>query len=145
MGRLASRRASGSRAEDLQRREKFAHRTGDLSGLEPARAGWRQWLRSEAFASWTIISSSSCQGPNWDFRTLNFDSDVALADKLDTGHNAMIGSEEFTSHGGKLIQYHGWNDQLIAPRTASTTTPARSRRWRDGEDRGVVSPVMARA
>jgi feruloyl esterase len=58
--------------------------------------------------------------PNWDFRTLNFDSDVALADKLDNGviNATNPDLKKFTSHGGKLIQYHGWNDQLIAPRNS---------------------------
>ncbi len=58
--------------------------------------------------------------PNWDFRTLNFDSDVALADKLDNGAlNATDPNlKEFVGHGGKLVLYHGWNDQLIAPRNS---------------------------
>ncbi len=57
------------------------------------------------------------KNPNWDFRTLNFDTDVALADKLD--NNTINATDpnlkEFISHGGKLLIYHGWNDQLIAP------------------------------
>ena len=57
------------------------------------------------------------KNPNWDFRTLNFDTDVALADKLD--NNTINATDpnlkEFVSHGGKLLIYHGWNDQLIAP------------------------------
>src|SRR5262249_34118059 len=56
--------------------------------------------------------------PNWDFRALNFDSDVALADKVDDGlRNATDPNlSRFVAHGGKLLLYHGWNDQLIAPR-----------------------------
>ena len=55
--------------------------------------------------------------PNWDFLSLDFDKDVALADKLDKD---LIGAtdpnlKEFFAHGGKLIVYHGWNDQLITP------------------------------
>ncbi len=55
--------------------------------------------------------------PAWDFKTLNFDSDVALADKLDNGLlNATDPNlKDFFAHGGKLLQYHGWNDQLISP------------------------------
>ena len=55
--------------------------------------------------------------PNWNFLTLDFDKDVALADKLDNGMlNATDPNlEEFFAHGGKLIMYHGWNDQLISP------------------------------
>ena len=58
--------------------------------------------------------------PNWDWRTLNFETDVALADKLDNGTiNATDPNlKEFVGHGGKLILYHGWNDQLIAPQNS---------------------------
>jgi len=56
--------------------------------------------------------------PNWDFRSLNFDSDVARTDKLDNGLLSATDPnlKEFLAHGGKLLLYHGWNDQLIAPR-----------------------------
>jgi tannase/feruloyl esterase len=56
--------------------------------------------------------------PNWDFRSLNFDRDVDLADRMDDGLlNATLPDlRPFFGHGGKLLLYHGWNDQLIAPR-----------------------------
>jgi feruloyl esterase len=55
--------------------------------------------------------------PSWDWRTMNLDSDVALADKIDNGLiNATDPSlQPFFAHQGKLILYHGWSDQLIAP------------------------------
>jgi len=55
--------------------------------------------------------------PNWDYRTLNFDSDVTLADKLDKGVLNAIDPNltEFFAQGGKLLLYHGWNDAAIAP------------------------------
>ena len=55
--------------------------------------------------------------PSWDYKKLNFDSDVALADKTDSGLiNAIDPNlKAFFGHGGKLLQYHGWNDQLIPP------------------------------
>ncbi|HUS06219.1 MAG TPA: tannase/feruloyl esterase family alpha/beta hydrolase [Bryobacteraceae bacterium] len=58
--------------------------------------------------------------PDWDFRTLNFDRDVALADKLDNGLLNAIDPDlkSFVERGGKLILYHGWNDQLIAPQNS---------------------------
>jgi len=55
--------------------------------------------------------------PKWDFRTLNFDKDVARADKLDHGTLTAIDPhlKGFKAHGGKLIIYHGWNDPAITP------------------------------
>jgi feruloyl esterase len=56
----------------------------------------------------------------WDFRLLDFDRDVALADRVDNGTlNATDPSlTKFIRRGGKLLIYHGWNDPLIAPRNS---------------------------
>lgn len=54
--------------------------------------------------------------PDWDAMTLNFDADIERADKIDNGLNNAINpdlSKFFRK--GKLLMYHGWNDQLIAP------------------------------
>jgi feruloyl esterase len=57
------------------------------------------------------------ENPNWDWRTFDFDRDVATATTkvgpLVTTMNPDL--EAFRSRGGKLIMYHGWNDPLIAP------------------------------
>jgi feruloyl esterase len=53
--------------------------------------------------------------PKWDYKTLNFDSDMARVDKIENGAiNAMDPNlKPFFARGGKLIQYHGWADQQI--------------------------------
>jgi feruloyl esterase len=55
--------------------------------------------------------------PNWDYKTLDFDKDVAQAEKewdgiFDYFHANL---KPFFDRGGKLIQYHGWSDPLITP------------------------------
>lgn len=59
------------------------------------------------------------EDPNWDWRTFNFDTDTARTDKLEYGMNATDPSlKEFVAHGGKLLLYHGWSDQLITPQNS---------------------------
>jgi feruloyl esterase len=53
--------------------------------------------------------------PNWDYKTLNFDSDWSRVESIEKGNiNAMDPNlKPFFARGGKLIQYHGWADQQI--------------------------------
>ena len=54
--------------------------------------------------------------PDWDWKTLNLDSDVALADKIDTKPSTPpIANIKAVLRGrGKLLLYHGWADQNVA-------------------------------
>ena len=59
--------------------------------------------------------------PDWDFRTLNFDGDVALAHQR---ADRVLASTDpdlrpFFAHGGKLLQYHGLTDQQVMPRNSA--------------------------
>jgi feruloyl esterase len=58
------------------------------------------------------------QDPNWDWHTLNFDTDIALADKMGAAQIDAISTDlsPFFSHGGKLLMFHGWADPNVAPR-----------------------------
>jgi feruloyl esterase len=58
--------------------------------------------------------------PAWDFRALDFDRGLAEADRMDGGLINAIDPDlsAFAGHGGKLLMYHGWNDQLIAPQNS---------------------------
>ena len=57
------------------------------------------------------------QDPNWDFRTLNFTTDVTLTDE---DFAAILNSTDpdlrpLRAHGAKVIHYVGWADSAIAP------------------------------
>lgn len=56
--------------------------------------------------------------PKWDWRTFDVDRDLAKAEESLKGLLTAIdpGSiSAFVAHGGKLLMYHGWSDQDIAP------------------------------
>jgi feruloyl esterase len=88
-------------------------------GLEPgSENGWAGLAGPEAFSyALERFRFIALQDPNWDFHTLNLDTDVARAEKADGTVMNAIGPnlKPFFGHGGKLLMYHGWNDPLIAP------------------------------
>ena len=52
---------------------------------------------------------------HWDWRTFDLDRDTALIDEKAGFLNAVSPDlAAFKARGGKLLQYHGWNDQLIS-------------------------------
>jgi feruloyl esterase len=57
------------------------------------------------------------KNPDWDYKTFDFDNDVALTAKADNGvMNALDPNlKAFLGRGGKIVQYHGWSDPQISP------------------------------
>jgi feruloyl esterase len=53
----------------------------------------------------------------WDYKTLDLDRDVARAEKASDGMMDAVNPDlrAFFRRGGKLLQYHGWSDQAVAP------------------------------
>jgi feruloyl esterase len=54
--------------------------------------------------------------PHWDWRTFDLERDTALSNEIDKNTIALDpGLAPFAHHGGKLLLYHGWADQQVAP------------------------------
>jgi hypothetical protein len=92
-------------------------------GTEAVAGGWVPWIVSAGSQAPSIQASfgNSYYGhavfeqSTWDFRTLDFDQDVAFGDaKAGPVLNATNPDlRSFRANGGKLIQYHGWGDAAI--------------------------------
>jgi feruloyl esterase len=87
-------------------------------GSEP---GWATMAGPKPFAIGAdLFKYVVFQDPAWDYKTFDFDSELARTEKAESGLlNAMNPNlSAFMDRGGKLIQYHGWNDPQIAPSTS---------------------------
>jgi feruloyl esterase len=99
--------------------------TGSLifPGFEPGNElGWGQLLRGPgpydtATDDFRYVIFGN---PNWDWRTFDLERDTALADKAVTGTLESVDANltKFAQRGGKLLIYHGWADQDIAPQAS---------------------------
>jgi feruloyl esterase len=111
-----------------------------------------------AAGSWSILISSAqtflggdtwkymvFKDPSWDFHTLDFDHDVALADR---SVGPIINSTDpdlgdFKALGGKMIIWHGWADPLVNPRNSinyvrSVAAAGRGRHGNEQDDGDVA-------
>jgi feruloyl esterase len=67
----------------------------------------------------TSLQNSVFKDPKWDYLTFNFDSDLAVLERESEARDARNPNlQPFFSHGGKLLQYHGWSDNLIPPQNS---------------------------
>ncbi len=96
---------------------------GAVPGTEAIIGNWHLWVVASPaqplpFLAWfgtTFYQSMVFEKPDWDYRTMDFDRDLAtavakLAPVLDAT-DPNLGP--FWARGGKLIQYHGWGDAAI--------------------------------
>jgi feruloyl esterase len=91
-------------------------------GHEPgSELGWNTMAGPQPFGVATeLFKFIVFKDPNWDYQTFNFDGDVALTAKADDGViNALNPNlKPFLARGGKIVQYHGWSDPQISPRSS---------------------------
>jgi hypothetical protein len=95
---------------------------GFAAGTEAVAGTWSDWLipgnpkgepAAFGFAN-TFYLQAVYENLKTDFRTLNFDTDVAWGDQKAAALNSTNPDlRSFRAHGGKLIQYHGWGDAAI--------------------------------
>ncbi len=56
------------------------------------------------------------QNPQWDWRTFDLERDAGKANAVNKGVDEFEPNlTAFAKHGGKLLIYHGWADQQVAP------------------------------
>lgn len=91
-------------------------------GLDPgSELGWATWAGPQPFGTGLEhFRYIVFKDPTWDFRSLKVDTDLARAEEIDNGTiNALDPNlKAFFSRGGKMIQYHGWTDPQISPRSS---------------------------
>jgi feruloyl esterase len=115
-------------------------RTGKeiFQGLEyGSELGWGTFGGAQPFVIATqMYQQMIFKNPAWDYRTLGFDSQMALVDSIEAGNiNALDANlKPFIARGGKLIQYHGWADQQI-PSGSSVEYYTRAVKEAGGADR----------
>ena len=100
---------------------------GYAPGAEAARGGWQAWNTGTSQATWEQSSGHAISSqflkyfvykdPSFDFLKMDlggkYDRDRQETARVLDAVDANLGP--FKKHGGKLIQYHGWNDPAIPP------------------------------
>jgi feruloyl esterase len=92
-------------------------------GGEAVPGTWAAWITPANAANAiqfnfgnTYYGQAVFEDPKWDFRRLNFDTDVQIGDdKVGSILNSTSPDlRSYRAEGGKLIQYHGWGDAAIS-------------------------------
>jgi feruloyl esterase len=99
-------------------------RTGEVyfPGHEPgSESGWGTMAGANPFPVGVDVFRYTAFGgdASWDYKTMNFDADMAKAYKNAGIIDALDANlKPFFDRGGKIIQFHGWNDPQISPRSS---------------------------
>jgi feruloyl esterase len=88
-------------------------------GLEPgSELGWATYAGPKPFSIGEDYGKFVLfRDAGWDYRSLNFAADASVGERIDNGTIDAKNPDlrAFFSHGGKLVQYHGWSDPQIPP------------------------------
>jgi feruloyl esterase len=88
-------------------------------GLEPgSELGWATYGSPRPFGiADDHFKYVVFQDPNRDYMKFDFDGDLALAERIGKGTVDALDPnlKDFFAHGGKLLQYQGWNDPQVLP------------------------------
>jgi feruloyl esterase len=89
---------------------------------DPAGQSWRQYLTDPAEPSRVgLFRYFLFHDPNWDWRTLDFDRDLAYAEqRLPFLPAVEKDLTPFKKRGNKLIMYTGWADPVVPPQDTAS-------------------------
>jgi hypothetical protein len=103
---------------------------GFAPGGEAGPTAWTLWITGSdpkrtsgslihAFGT-GFFSDMVYNQPNWDFKSVTVDEALAQADKMagEALDAQLTDLGAFKAAGGKLLQYHGWNDSAIPPQNS---------------------------
>jgi feruloyl esterase len=87
--------------------------------------GWPGHINNPFGAPLSYFKYMVFQDPNWDWKTLNFSDPKGFAQIVEASKKLGLVLDSVNpdlsllkKQGGKLIQYHGWDDQNISPRNS---------------------------